>query len=102
MAEFRGRRDIILAEVGGKAVGYIAYALSDSELEIDSLYVIPFFRGQGIGTSMIKRVLETAKSRYSQVKVLAPLSESRKLYEKLGFRLYPKLGENCMILHLDA
>jgi GNAT superfamily N-acetyltransferase len=102
MASFNGRRDILLAEVGGEPVGYITYAQSDGRLEIDSFYVIPFFRGHGIGTAMIKQVLETAGFRYSEVKLLAPLKESRKIYERFGFKPYPRCGENCMLLHLDA
>ncbi len=103
MASFRGRRDILVAEVCGKPIGYLAYKAEDCKLEVECFYMTPFFRGYGIGTTMIKQVLETAGSRgLKEAKVFSPLAESRKMYEKLGFRIHPRFGENCMILHLDA
>lgn len=103
ISSFMGRRDIILAEVGGKAVGYITYSSSDFGLEIETFYVTPCFRKHGIGTAMIKQLLERAgSSGLNYIKVVAPLAESRKMYERLGFKPYPRFGEAGMLLHIDA
>lgn len=100
---FRGRRDILLAEICGQPIGYLAYKSYDKLLEVEGFYVNPCFRGCGIGTAMIKQVLDSVRMReIKEVKVIAPLPESRKMYERLGFKPCPKFGENGMLLHIDA
>ena len=51
-----------------------------------SIAVLPEFRGQGIGSSMMTQFLLEAGALYEQLSVVANLdSQSRSFYEKFGF-----------------
>ena len=56
--------------------------------EISDLFVIPGYRGQGIGTDILKALLEQAhKAGYTDIEigVLASNTRARRLYERMGF-----------------
>ncbi|MCI0714118.1 MAG: GNAT family N-acetyltransferase [Chloroflexi bacterium] len=56
--------------------------------EISDLFVIPGHRGQGIGTDILKTLLEKArKAGYTDIEigVLASNTRARRLYERVGF-----------------
>jgi ribosomal protein S18 acetylase RimI-like enzyme len=57
--------------------------------EISDLLVIPAYRGQGIGTRIIKNLLNTAHTAgypTIEIGVLAKNTRARHLYERLGFK----------------
>ena len=62
----------------------------EDTLYIDGLAVNPKYRGQNVGKTLLEKVLEASKERFSQVFLVA-YTESAKFYEKLGFeRMNPK------------
>jgi ribosomal protein S18 acetylase RimI-like enzyme len=70
----------------GKTVGYFNFYKTDGGYEIDDLYVLPEYRGQGIGTEIIKKCIEKSDEPlflYVFVKNIGAVS----LYERLGFRI---------------
>ncbi len=63
-----------------------ANAFIDAETPILTIAVKPEFRGQGIGSSMLKQLLQEAGSRYKQISV-SVLQDSPAIafFEKFGF-----------------
>ena len=64
----------LVAEVGGRIVGFISGAVRTSEgtavipageryFDVDNLYVVPEFRNRGVGSSLITRRLAQAKQQ---------------------------------------
>jgi len=82
-------RSYLLGVIDGEIVGYGALHIHSPTLaEIRSLVTKSGFRGQGIGKSIVKELLEEAKSlKLKQVLVLTYLPE---FFLKLGFAEIPK------------
>jgi len=82
---------IILAE--NEPVGYCCIQEEGSVLWIRELVICPEQQGHGIGTSLLEKFIQRGKNnRISvQLNVMRSNEGAKRLYEKLGFRIY---GEN--------
>jgi len=53
-----------------------------------SIAVLPECRGRGIGSALLARLLEDARSRFAAVCLsVSPENPARRLYERMGFRV---------------
>lgn len=77
----------------GHLLGFCAYYELDGFLYIEHLACTPDSRGLGIGSLLVKKVLEEAGERQVILEVEPPVDEMTKrrvgFYERLGFRLNP-------------
>jgi ribosomal protein S18 acetylase RimI-like enzyme len=89
-------RDIIVAEVDGEVAGYVALtqtiplASHSHVLEINGLAVSPRRQGAGVGRRLIEEAKTEAEKRGASkltLRVLAPNTGARALYEACGFRV---------------
>jgi ribosomal protein S18 acetylase RimI-like enzyme len=78
-----------------KGFGYVR-----NEIPELAIAVIPDFRGQGVGTELLKRILNTAKTQYSGISLSVRANNPvLGLYERTGFIKIPgsevinRLGE---------
>ena len=82
---------LILAEETGKWAGCVALrSLEDDICEMKRLYVLPDFRGRGIGKILAQAVIHEARSRgYAKMRLdtVESMHAARTLYASLGF--YP-------------
>lgn len=103
--------DLLVADIGGKVVGYIAIMDIDREnSKIVSLAVKKEFRRRGIGTKLLSTAIERCKER-NKKKILLEVRVSnyiaQKLYKKMGFRIvdvipnYYQDGEDAYLMALD-
>lgn len=79
-----------VAEVNNSIVGYICLRCIADEGQLLDLAVHKDYRKQGIATLLLKDAVEEVKSsggRFLFLEVRVSNHESRKLYEKFGFRL---------------
>jgi ribosomal protein S18 acetylase RimI-like enzyme len=78
-------------EVGGKAIGIVlAIPEADGAIEFKAVAIAPEWQGQGIGTEMLRSVIESLRDRGVQrVKVGTGNAGISQLafYQKAGFRL---------------
>jgi len=80
---------IWVAEYYGKVVGITGLIVSDGEAEIDPLVVLAEYRGKGIGTALVKSMIEEAKKldvQYLSVKPVARNTDAISFYHNIGFR----------------
>lgn len=73
----------------GKLVGYIVFWQIGSEVQISNFAVHPDFRRMGIGSSVLRRILDIIKKRGAQVVILEVResnNSARFLYKKFGFK----------------
>jgi len=87
------RVDLVKEAEAGQTVGYCVASVSEARVgEIDSLYVEPAYRGQGIGDSLMKRALAWLDSQGVTAKQLGVAVGNERVlafYARYGF--YPRL-----------
>jgi len=102
--------DLIVADIGGKVVGYIALVDYGREAKIISFAVKREFRGKGIGTKLLKTAIERCKQRGKErilLEVRVSNTTAQRLYKKNGFKIidvipnYYDDGEDAYLMALD-
>lgn len=89
------RQDIIL--VGDKPVGRL-YVNRGEEIHIIDITVLPEHRGLGIGTSIIKSLIQEAtEARKATTIYVESFNRSKQLMERLGFKEIEKDGFNLLL-----
>ncbi len=84
------------SKINNKPVGFTKGSVPEYPLEvsehfgtIDDLYVLPEFRGRGVGRKLVVESLKTLKARGVKAVRLNVLKENKaavKLYRRLGFK----------------
>jgi ribosomal protein S18 acetylase RimI-like enzyme len=88
--------DVLVAEVDGRVVGYlglcqaIPLASHSHVLEVNGLAVHPRSQGAGVGRALLEKAKEQVRRRGARklsLRVLAPNTSARRLYESCGFEV---------------
>ena len=75
--------------------GYVA----DDTPEVSTLAVLPEWRGQGVGTALMRALLDHADVRYRQVSLSCdPDNPAMHLYQRLGFVYHGVSGTSHTLL----
>lgn len=91
-ARYPDADDQIVA-VGGVAAGRLLVARRGGELLIVDIALLPEFRGRGIGSRLLRRLLDEAAARGMVVRLHVALSNpALRLYRRLGFRPVHEAG----------
>lgn len=95
-----------------RVAGFCAFWLVFDEIHINNVAVLPQFRGGGVGSAILRHVLEEAKTlgaNRATLEVRASNEGARRLYERLGFHVagrrpnyYSSPVEDALILWKDA
>ncbi|WP_456327836.1 ribosomal protein S18-alanine N-acetyltransferase [Archaeoglobus sp.] len=103
--------DLLVADIGGKVVGYIAVMDMDRETsKIVSLAVKKEFRRKGIGTKLLSTAIERCRERGKKrvmLEVRVSNYPAQNLYKKIGFKIvdvipnYYQDGEDAYLMVLD-
>jgi ribosomal protein S18 acetylase RimI-like enzyme len=74
--------------VSGATAGWISVVDHADCTKIDELYLLPEFQSRGIGTAVLREVIEHARRRAVplRLRVFNINDGAKRLYEKLGFR----------------
>ena len=67
----------------GALAAYYRFAPDGDRMELDDLYVLPAYRGRGIGTAVLRRCLAVGKPVY--LYVFTGNARALALYEREGF-----------------
>ena len=91
-----GKSFLLVAKTNSKPVGFASGSVPEYPLKvsesfgtIDDLYVLPEFRGRGVGSKLVVESLKTLKARGVKTVRLNVLKENKpavKLYRRLGFK----------------
>lgn len=102
------QEELLVAEFHAKVVGFIHYVLHEDIIDgdlnafITAFYVTPSFRGKGVGSLLLKEVIEDSLSKGAAgVETSTIYREAKKFYEKRGFKqVIGDIGE--VFLELDV
>jgi ribosomal protein S18 acetylase RimI-like enzyme len=90
IADFRQRWDVMqvrIVTLDGTDIGWLQSFVKDDELFLGQLFVDKSLRGQGIGTELVKGLIEEAASAGRAVTLgVVKTNPALRLYERLGFR----------------
>ena len=87
-----GRLYLALAEDGAPAGCIALHRLDDERCELKRLYVRPVYRGQGLGSQLVARLLDDARQigyRCMLLDTLDVLESAVRMYRGLGFYEIP-------------
>jgi len=102
--------DLIVADIGGKVVGYIALLDYGRDVKIISFAVKREFRGRGIGSKLLKTAIDRCKQRGRDrilLEVRVSNEVAQRLYKKNGFEIidvipnYYNDGEDAYLMVLN-
>ncbi len=101
MARVRAYLDVAqVIEVNGQSVGVIKVSEESKSLRIVQLQLLPTHQGLGIGTALVRAVLEQAHVRGAKVTLsVLRVNHAQRLYERLGFRV---VGEDEFSFHMES
>lgn len=86
----KDKRNRLIGAIHTRKLNLNKVLRDEDTLYVDGLAVNSKYRGQNIGKTLLEKVLDASKERFSQVFLVA-YKESAKFYEKLGFeRMNPK------------
>jgi GNAT superfamily N-acetyltransferase len=90
-ASFRNQWDVAqvrMIELGGKDVGWLQTSDRDGELFLGQLFIDGLFQNRGIGTEVMKMVIQEAETARKPVTLdVVKINPARRLYERLGFSI---------------
>jgi ribosomal protein S18 acetylase RimI-like enzyme len=70
----------------GRDAGVLSVSETESEIVLNVVELLPEFQGRGIGTAVVRWVLEDAEGKGKAVKLqVLKVNPARRLYERLGF-----------------
>jgi len=77
-----------ILERAGRAIGFVAVEERARSVVIHELVVDPAFQGRGVGTHVLRSVIDDARrlGRRVELQVLHDNDGARRLYERVGFR----------------
>lgn len=81
----------------GSLAGYVHFHPDGERMELDDLYILPEYRGQGIGRLVVKKCCaETEKPVY--LYVFRRNEGAVRLYQRLGFEIVQEVGSSRYIM----
>jgi ribosomal protein S18 acetylase RimI-like enzyme len=103
---FEGRGEALLGCFQeGRLVGLCGlmrdpYQSGASVGRVRNLYVLPAFRGRGIGAMLTREAIERARKTFRVLRLRAATPEAAALYERLGFAPTGDLEDCTHVLYL--
>jgi ribosomal protein S18 acetylase RimI-like enzyme len=87
-AEWFKPDEVSIITADGTDVGWIQQRLDRDTIFLGSIYVIPTMQGKGIGTHVIRTLIDLARTRSHAVTLaVMKINPAVGLYERLGFRI---------------
>ena len=86
--------------LSGEKAGYFRLFGHGGETELDDLYILPGFRGRGIGAAVVERCCAKAAGPV-MLYVFSKNERAVALYERLGFRIAERVSETRCIMRRD-
>lgn len=81
----------------GDLAGYVHFHPDGERMELDDLYILPEYRGRGIGTAVMEKCCaETEKPVY--LYVFRRNEGAVRLYRRLGFEIVQEVGSSRYIM----
>lgn len=85
----------------GVKAGYYRLAAESGETELDDLYILPEFQGQGLGTAVLQRCIDSVETPMF-LYVFKRNIGAIKLYARMGFSISKEVGNTRYIMRREV
>lgn len=85
----------------GQTAGYFRFCPGEGCMELDDLYILPAFRGRGIGTAVAKHCC-AGTALPVMLYVFTQNTGALRLYQRLGFTITEQVSPTRCILRREA
>lgn len=86
--------------VGGCEAGFLSFEVHSDHVYLGNVALLPHYQGRGIGTAVVRYVLERASEARLPVRLQVLRSNpARRLYERLGFALCGETETHFQMTH---
>ena len=85
----------------GIKAGYYRLSPENGSTELDDLYIMPEFRGRGIGTAVLQRCISEAESALF-LYVFTENQDAINLYSRMGFSVSEEVGKTRCIMRREV
>lgn len=93
-------RQYICVLCDGEKAGYFRFVPRENGMELDDLYVLPAFRGLGIGTAVVNRCIGYGKP--VELYVFMKNTGALRFYHRLGFEMIRQVSPTRGILRREV
>jgi ribosomal protein S18 acetylase RimI-like enzyme len=94
--DFRPANTAIVT-IEGRDIGYFSLKETEVGLYLENIQLLPFVQGRGIGTVILKRILQDNASEPIELTTFTD-NPAMRLYERLGFEVIGREGETIRML----
>ena len=84
----------------GEPVGFYRFCPEEGAMELDDLYILPQFRGRGIGTAVINHCI--AQGAPIELYVFTQNTGALRLYRRLGFEIERQVSPIRLLLRREV
>jgi ribosomal protein S18 acetylase RimI-like enzyme len=82
--------EIFIVSVDGRDAGFVSLRTEPKVIQLFNLMIAPEFQKRGLGTAVLRHVLNLAQARRLPVRLqVMKVNPARRLYERLGFTAVP-------------
>ena len=85
----------------GVKTGYFRLSPEDGQIELDDLYILPEYRGRGIGTSVLERCISETQTPLF-LYVFKRNQGAIRLYRRMGFYVSEEVGNTRCIMRREV
>lgn len=85
----------------GEKAGFFRFAPCEIGMELDDLYILPPFRGRGIGTAVVKHCISQTPGPI-ELYVFTQNTGALGLYRRLGFEITQQVSKTRCILRREV
>ncbi len=89
--------DYTVVTLGGAKVGYFCLARRESKWELDDFYILPAYRGKGIGAAVLRELCNRTDGRIF-LYVFRKNTGAIALYERFGFETVKTVSDTRQIM----
>jgi len=98
-AEFRNGfvlNNITMVIIAGRRAGYISVKQTPDSIYIDNIQISPAWQGHGIGSDILKRILDGSDKKSVRLATFDD-NPAKRLYERMGFSVVERKGMTLMM-----
>jgi ribosomal protein S18 acetylase RimI-like enzyme len=90
---------IYMIESNGTVIGTVGINEKDESIVICRMYIIDKFQSKGFGRRIINKIIEDNSGKKIKLGVLKVNPRAKKLYERLGFKVYGEENKHYRMIY---